>query len=193
MAAIDRWVVARAIRMVGAELRAGRRLVVEVNISGRSAGDPELLELIEHELPAPTRSARARSSSRSPRRPRSPTSRAPSTSRPASPTSAAASRSTTSAPASAPSTTSSTCRSTTSRSTASSSATRPPTPTDQLVIQAVVDIARGLGKRTVAEYVGDSETAELLRRMGVDHAQGFHLGEPAPLGDWLPEAEVALA
>ena len=47
MGAIDRWVVARAIRMVGAELRAGRRLVVEVNISGRSAGDPELLELIE--------------------------------------------------------------------------------------------------------------------------------------------------
>ena len=66
--------------------------------------------------------------------------------------------------------------------------------TDQLVIQAVVDIARGLGKRTIAEHVGDSETAELLRRMGVDHAQGFHLGEPAPLGDWLPEAEaVALA
>ena len=65
-------------------------------------------------------------------------------------------------------------------------------PTDQLVIQAVVDIARGLGKRTVAEHVGDSETAALLQRMGVDHAQGFHLGEPAPLGDWLPEAEVAL-
>ncbi len=52
MAAIDRWVVARAIRMVGAELRAGRRLIVEVNISGRSAGDPELLELIERELQA---------------------------------------------------------------------------------------------------------------------------------------------
>ena len=28
--------------------------------------------------------------------------------------------------------------------------------------------------------------------MGVDYAQGFHLGEPAPLGDWLPEVEVAL-
>jgi hypothetical protein len=26
--------------------------------------------------------------------------------------------------------------------------------------------------------------------MGVDHAQGFHLGEPAPLGDWLPEPEA---
>ncbi len=52
MGAIDHWVVARAIRMVGAERRAGRELTVEVNISGRSAGDPELLELIEHELHA---------------------------------------------------------------------------------------------------------------------------------------------
>ena len=50
MAAIDRWVVSRAIRMVGAERRRGRELVVEVNISGRSAGDPELLALIEREL-----------------------------------------------------------------------------------------------------------------------------------------------
>ena len=54
--------------------------------------------------------------------------------------------------------------------------------TDQLVIQAVVDIARGLGKRTVAEHVGDGETAALLHRMGVDHAQGFHLGKPGPAG-----------
>ena len=44
----------------------------------------------------------------------------------------------------------------------------------------------------MAEHVGDSETAALLQRMGVDHAQGFHLGAPAPLGDWLPEVEVAL-
>ena len=29
--------------------------------------------------------------------------------------------------------------------------------------------------------------------MGVDHAQGFHLGEPAPLSDWLPEAEARRA
>ena len=38
--------------MVGAERRRGRELVVEVNISGRSAGDPELLALIERELTA---------------------------------------------------------------------------------------------------------------------------------------------
>ena len=57
--------------------------------------------------------------------------------------------------------------------------------TDQLVIQAVVDIARGLGKRTVAEQAGDDATLDLLRRMGVDQAQGYFLGRPAPLGDWL--------
>ncbi len=57
------------------------------------------------------------------------------------------------------------------------------TPTDQLVIQAVVQIARGLGKRTVAEFVGDEATVALLRRHGVDFAQGFHVGEPAPAGE----------
>jgi EAL domain-containing protein (putative c-di-GMP-specific phosphodiesterase class I) len=59
--------------------------------------------------------------------------------------------------------------------------------TDQLVIQAVVDIARGLGKRTVAEMVGDEATLELLASMGVDHAQGYYVGRPAPLAKWLVE------
>ena len=48
--AIDRWVVTRSIAMLAEENRRGRRLTFEINISGRSAGDPELLALIEHEL-----------------------------------------------------------------------------------------------------------------------------------------------
>ena len=59
--------------------------------------------------------------------------------------------------------------------------------TDQLVIKAVVDIARGLGKRTVAEMVGDEETLDLVRELGVDYVQGFHVGRPAPLARWLVE------
>jgi EAL domain-containing protein (putative c-di-GMP-specific phosphodiesterase class I) len=55
--------------------------------------------------------------------------------------------------------------------------------TNQLVVKSVVDIARGLGKRTVAEFVGDAETLELLRGMGVDFAQGFHVGMPQPLDE----------
>jgi diguanylate cyclase (GGDEF)-like protein/PAS domain S-box-containing protein len=59
-------------------------------------------------------------------------------------------------------------------------------PTDQLVVRAVVDIARGLGTETVAECVGDEPTVELLRGLGVTYAQGHHLGTPGPLPDRLP-------
>ncbi len=50
MQEIDRWVVARAIRHMGEQRRAGRELVFEVNISGSSTGDPDLLRIIEREL-----------------------------------------------------------------------------------------------------------------------------------------------
>ena len=51
--------------------------------------------------------------------------------------------------------------------------------TDRLVIQAVVDIARGLGKATIAESVGDEETVRQLVRIGVDFGQGYYLGRPS--------------
>jgi EAL domain-containing protein (putative c-di-GMP-specific phosphodiesterase class I) len=52
---------------------------------------------------------------------------------------------------------------------------------DQLTVQAIVQIAKGLGKQTVAEFVGDDATIELLREYGVDYAQGYHLGKPQPV------------
>jgi|GEM_PF-757103 len=60
------------------------------------------------------------------------------------------------------------------------------TPIDQLVVQAVVSIAHGLHTRTIAEFVGDDATIELLRRLGVDYGQGYHLGRPAALECTLP-------
>jgi diguanylate cyclase (GGDEF)-like protein/PAS domain S-box-containing protein len=62
------------------------------------------------------------------------------------------------------------------------------TPTDRLVIKAVVDIARGLGKQTVAEHVGNTETVSLLSDLGVTHGQGYHLGEPLPLERFLADS-----
>ncbi len=53
--------------------------------------------------------------------------------------------------------------------------------TDELVIEAIVGMARGLGKTTIAEFVGDAETVEMLTRAGVDHGQGYHLGPPFPV------------
>lgn len=49
------------------------------------------------------------------------------------------------------------------------------------VVEAVVGLARGFGLKTVAEGVEDAETQVLLRELGVDFAQGFHIGRPAPL------------
>ncbi len=55
----------------------------------------------------------------------------------------------------------------------------PSSPKDQLVVQALAGLARGMGKRTIAEYVTDRATLQLLRGYGVDYAQGFELGRPA--------------
>ena len=52
---------------------------------------------------------------------------------------------------------------------------------NQHVVRAVVSLARGLGQQTVAEGVEDKPTLDLLRRYGVDFAQGFYLARPADL------------
>lgn len=52
---------------------------------------------------------------------------------------------------------------------------------DGLLVKAIVDVARGLGMRTVAEHVGSEPALDLLRELGVDLAQGFHLARPAPV------------
>jgi diguanylate cyclase (GGDEF)-like protein len=59
---------------------------------------------------------------------------------------------------------------------------------DQLTVKAIVQIARGLGKRTIAEFVQDEETTQLLREYGVDMAQGFHLGRPVDVAVGLAPA-----
>ncbi|HEX8156052.1 MAG TPA: PAS domain S-box protein [Solirubrobacteraceae bacterium] len=61
------------------------------------------------------------------------------------------------------------------------------TPTDQLVVKAVVMIAHGLGTRTVAEFVGDDDTVNRLGQLGVDYAQGYHLGRPGPVDQALAD------
>jgi EAL domain-containing protein (putative c-di-GMP-specific phosphodiesterase class I) len=52
---------------------------------------------------------------------------------------------------------------------------------DQLVVKALVGVVRGMGRRTIAEFVGDEATMSLLRSYGVDYAQGFEVGRPHPI------------
>ncbi len=52
---------------------------------------------------------------------------------------------------------------------------------DRHLVKAVVSLAHGFHHKTIAEGVEDQETLDLLRQCGVDYAQGYHLGRPAPL------------
>jgi len=56
---------------------------------------------------------------------------------------------------------------------------------DRLIVKAIVEIARGLGKTTIAEFVEDADTEQMLRDFGVDMAQGFHLGRPVDSAESL--------
>jgi diguanylate cyclase (GGDEF)-like protein/PAS domain S-box-containing protein len=184
--AIDKWVVSRAIQMLGEELGRKRRLTFEVNISGRSTGDPELLQLIERELKhhgvdpdqVIFEITETTAVGNIPR-----------------------------AQEFAAHLNALGCRFALDDFGAAFASfyylkhlpfdylkidgefvrSCLDNTTDKLVIQAVVDIAKGLGKKTVAEMVGDQETLDLLAGMGVDHAQGYHIGKPAPLARWLVE------
>lgn len=59
---------------------------------------------------------------------------------------------------------------------------------DQLVVQAVVEIARGLGKETIAEFVADGAIKQTVKELAVDYAQGYYVGKPMSI-DELVAAE----
>jgi EAL domain-containing protein (putative c-di-GMP-specific phosphodiesterase class I) len=56
---------------------------------------------------------------------------------------------------------------------------------DRALVRASVDVARAFSAETVAEYVGDAATAQVLRELGVDWGQGYWFGHPAPIADAL--------
>ncbi len=54
-------------------------------------------------------------------------------------------------------------------------------PANQHLVRAIVGLADGFGYKTIAEGVEDAATLALLADYGVDFAQGFYLGRPAPI------------
>jgi diguanylate cyclase (GGDEF)-like protein len=178
--AIDRWVLRRAFAMLREEQRAGRRPQYSVNLSGPSVGDPEVLALVEAEiagLPHPQGALLIEVTE----------------------TSAVVDLGR--ARAFAERLQALGCRLALDDfgSGYGSFAYLKQLPFDVLkidgqfvrelttsaedraVVTALVTIAQGLGKTTVAEFVEDAETLELLRELGVDQAQGYFVGRPASL------------
>jgi diguanylate cyclase (GGDEF)-like protein/PAS domain S-box-containing protein len=58
-------------------------------------------------------------------------------------------------------------------------------PMSRLIVNTIVGIARGMSKKTVAEFVGDANTTRMLCDSGVDYAQGYHIGLPRPVTEAL--------
>jgi len=56
---------------------------------------------------------------------------------------------------------------------------------DREMVRAISQIARAMNISTVAEFVEDSETMDVLAEIGIDFAQGFHIARPAPIDETL--------
>jgi diguanylate cyclase (GGDEF)-like protein/PAS domain S-box-containing protein len=184
IAAIDTWVVSQAVRLIAAQAREGRRHVLSVNLSGRSIGDPAVDAHIDREL---------RDSGIDP------------SCLVFELTETAAIGNIEAAIAFSQRLQSRGCRFALDDFGAGFASFYylkrlpfdflkidgdfvrglPGHAIDQLVISAIVTIARGMGKETIAEFVTGQETGDLLKATGVDHVQGYHIGRPAPVEEVL--------
>jgi diguanylate cyclase (GGDEF)-like protein len=54
---------------------------------------------------------------------------------------------------------------------------------DQAMVRSIHEIAKLLGKCTVAEFVENDAALDVLRRIGVDYAQGYGIALPVPIDE----------
>ncbi len=58
---------------------------------------------------------------------------------------------------------------------------------DRVIVESMVNVAKCLGVRTVAEFVSSAELYELVTALSIDESQGYALSEPQPLEHWFPK------
>ena len=58
-------------------------------------------------------------------------------------------------------------------------------PIDKAVIKYIHEISELKGQETVAEYVETQEDVNALREIGITYGQGYFLGKPKALKEWL--------
>jgi Amt family ammonium transporter len=56
-------------------------------------------------------------------------------------------------------------------------------PIDLAMVEAINAIGHVMGLKTIAEYVADEEILRQVEAIGIDFAQGYHVGMPVPLAD----------
>ena len=63
-------------------------------------------------------------------------------------------------------------------------------PDDRAIVNAIIQLAKNLGLRTVAEGIEKEKHLEILKSMGCDLGQGYHLGKPMPEEEVLSVLEI---
>ncbi len=59
--------------------------------------------------------------------------------------------------------------------------------TDYLMVRSINDLAKEMGKRTVAEFVENVRIIDNLLTLGVDYAQGYVISKPKPLSELVDD------
>ncbi|PHS20100.1 MAG: diguanylate cyclase [Kangiella sp.] len=54
---------------------------------------------------------------------------------------------------------------------------------DRALVKAIYEVAKALNKKTVAEFVENQETLDILAEIGVTYAQGYHISKPMPIDE----------
>ena len=60
----------------------------------------------------------------------------------------------------------------------------------QVLIRALVDVARAFNLQTIAEFVEDADILALLADLGVNHAQGYHIDRPRAFAETWPTTQL---
>jgi diguanylate cyclase (GGDEF)-like protein len=52
---------------------------------------------------------------------------------------------------------------------------------NEVVIKTIITFAKELGVKTIAEFVSSEAIFEKVKNLGIDYAQGYYIGKPAPI------------
>lgn len=58
-------------------------------------------------------------------------------------------------------------------------------PVDNATVSYVHNISKLRQQETIAEFIENEEHLQALKEIGIDYGQGYHLGKPRPLSEWL--------
>ena len=58
-------------------------------------------------------------------------------------------------------------------------------PIDHAMVKSINDIGHVMGMKTIAEFVESKKIKSMLRKLGVDYAQGYEIGRPQPFEEIL--------